>query len=261
MKKKFFTAVIAILMMLSPVICMAGDLQPPSSSEDAGGGMTAPAARKQELMETGMDMIIQAMDAAMALAETETGDAIAFAAFPEYIDGSPGIMGKSRLTAEQMRGYLLSVYPDADEEVLGLPEIYLEEGEKEMVRGDIAFAQSILETGHFQYEGSAVTPDQHNYCGMGVTRNGLKGESFATAREGVRAQIQHLKAYASTEPLNGDCIDPRFEFVERGIAPSLDGLSRHWAAGGEYGDHIEAILEKIAAFPVQKTEDDAKSSY
>lgn len=168
--------------------------------------------------------------------------------YPEYIDGSLGIMGASRISEEQMLSYLQSVYPDAPEEVKQLPGLYLEEGRKEGVRGDVAFAQAVLETGHFEYEGSAVTPDQHNYCGLGVTRNGMKGESFPTAREGVRAQIQHLKAYASTEPLNGECIDPRFELVTRGIAPSLDSLSRRWAVGDEYGDHIEELMEKIASY-------------
>ena len=81
----------------------------------------------------------------------------------------------------------------------------------EGVRGDIAFAQSCLETGNFSFAGSAVTLEQNNFCGMGVTANGLKGNSFSTAQLGIRAQVQHLKAYASTEPLKGECIDPRFK--------------------------------------------------
>ena len=73
-------------------------------------------------------------------------------------------------------------------------------GNAEGVRGDIAFAQSCLETENFGFSGSAVTLDQNNFCGMGVTSNGMKGNSFDTPQLGIRAQIQHLKAYASRMP-------------------------------------------------------------
>ena len=75
--------------------------------------------------------------------------------------------------------------------------LYLSEGKAEGVRGDIAFAQSCLETGNFGFFGSAVTLDQNNFCGMGVTSNGMRGNSFDTPQLGIRAQVQHLKTYAS----------------------------------------------------------------
>ena len=59
----------------------------------------------------------------------------------------------------------------------------------------MAIAQSIIETGWFKYAGSAVTADQHNYCGLGVTNNGTKGAAFKSIEEGVTAQLQHLYAY------------------------------------------------------------------
>lgn len=66
------------------------------------------------------------------------------------------------------------------------------EGEAENIRGDIAFAQSCLETGNFTFSGSAVELSQNNFCGMGVTQNGETGNSFKTPQLGIRAQIQHL---------------------------------------------------------------------
>ncbi len=65
--------------------------------------------------------------------------------------------------------------------------LYLSEGKAEGVRGDIAFAQSCLETGNFGFSGSAVTLDQNNFCGMGVTSNGMKGNFFDTPQLGIRA--------------------------------------------------------------------------
>lgn len=92
---------------------------------------------------------------------------------------------------------------------------YISEGQAEGIRGDIAFAQSCLETGNFTFRDSAVTIGQNNFCGLGVIDNGMKGASFDTPQLGIRAQIQHLKAYANHEPLRNACIDPRFSLVSR----------------------------------------------
>ena len=163
------------------------------------------------------------------------------------------IMGEAEADAQQMRDLLLLMNPDATEEMLELPSIYLEEGAAEGVRGDIAFAQACLETGWFAFPPpTAVTYDQYNFCGMGVTSPGMKGNSFETSREGIRAQIQHLKAYASTEDLVNECVDPRFKYVHRGCAPYVEWLGIQenpqgygWAAGEDYGTHILRVLDGV----------------
>ena len=85
------------------------------------------------------------------------------------------IMGKSVVTTDQMRSYIKRVNPAAPKSVLDMIPFYLTEGKAEGVRGDIAFAQSCLETGNFIFKGSAVTLDQNNFAGIGVTQNGMKG--------------------------------------------------------------------------------------
>lgn len=166
------------------------------------------------------------------------------------------ITGTARATASQMTAYMKSVNPNVAQSVLDMIPYYLSEGKKEGIRGDIAFAQSCLETGNFAFKGSAVTLDQNNFCGMGVTSNGMKGNSFATPQLGIRAQIQHLKAYANTEPLVQAQIDPRFGYVQRGCAPYVEWLGiqenpsgRGWAAGAGYGKAILRILNGILSMP------------
>ena len=151
-----------------------------------------------------------------------------------------------------MESYLKKANPSVAQSVIDMIPLYLSEGKAEGVRGDIAFAQSCLETGNFGFSGSAVTLDQNNFCGMGVTSNGMKGNSFATPQLGIRAQIQHLKAYASTAALVNACIDPRFQYVTRGAAPYVEWLGSKenpkgvgWATGAGYGGKILAILKKI----------------
>lgn len=132
--------------------------------------------------------------------------------------GFTRIMGNAVATAEQMETYIKAKNPQVPQSVLDMIPLYLSEGQAEGVRGDITFAQSCLETGNFTFSGSAVTLEQNNFCGMGVTSNGLKGNSFDTPQLGIRAQIQHLKAYASTDALQNACVDPRFKYVTRGSA-------------------------------------------
>lgn len=162
------------------------------------------------------------------------------------------ITGKSEATAEQMQKYIRSKNPIVAQSVLDMVPQYIQEGKTEGIRGDIAFAQSCLETGNFTFRDSAVTLDQNNFCGMGVTANGMKGNSFPNTKTGIRAQIQHLKAYACTEPLNKECVDPRFQYVERGCAKYVEWLGiqenpkgKGWAAGSGYGSKILNIMEAI----------------
>ena len=87
---------------------------------------------------------------------------------------------------------------------------------------------------------------------MGVTQRGMKGNSFDTPKDGIRAQIQHLKAYATTDPLAGACVDPRYKWVDKGCAPYVEWLGQQenpngkgWAAGAGYGDKVLGILQSI----------------
>ena len=111
----------------------------------------------------------------------------------------------------------------------------------------MTIAQSILETGWFKYAGSAVTADQHNYCGLGVTSNGVKGGTFDTIEDGVTAQLQHLYAYGCKDALpSGETVlDPRFSLVSRGVAPYWQQLAGRWACPGydtkTYASPVDAM--------------------
>lgn len=108
-----------------------------------------------------------------------------------------------------------------------------------------AIAQSILETGWFKYSGSAVVPEHHNYCGLGVTVNGKPGNIFDTIENGVRAQLQHLYAYGCTDaiPTGEPLVDERFKYVTRGIAPTWEELAGRWAVPGYDGNDPELAIK------------------
>lgn len=169
------------------------------------------------------------------------------------------IMGEAHATAQQMALFCRS--KNAEPKLTSctleqLAEIFLEEGKAEGVRGDVAFAQSLHETGYFKF-GGIVLPSQNNYAGIGALNGNATGQAatFPDPRTGVRAQIQHLKAYASTEPLVNTCVDPRFSLVARGSAPYVEWLGaadnpngKGWAVPGSgYGANVVKLLGQIMA--------------
>lgn len=156
------------------------------------------------------------------------------------------IIGAPRITAEQMERFVHSINPSAPY----LAQIFLDEGRKEGIRGDIAFAQSLRETGYFRF-GNMVLAEQNNFAGLGATNATPKGKGawFATPEEGVRAQIQHLKAYANSSSLRNPLVDPRFHLVKRGSAPYWEDLNGRWAVPGKtYGQDILKMYNKIRQF-------------
>lgn len=176
------------------------------------------------------------------------------------------IMGESVLTAQQMADFVMMKNPNNNKlkgiSVQKLAEIYLEEGRIEGIRGDVAFAQALKETGYFKYGGD-VKPNQNNYTGIGTIRKGVKGNYFKTPEEGVRVQIQHLKAYSSTLELNNPLIDPRFKYVKRGSAKTWSQLHGKWAMqrGGNYGEEILSIYSEMSKVPVVNLSSIKKEKY
>lgn len=175
------------------------------------------------------------------------------------------IMGKAQATAQQMALFCRSKNSTPQLTSCSLEqlaEMFVEEGEAEGVRGDVAFTQSLHETGYFKF-GGIVLPSQNNYAGIGALNGNATGQaaSFPDPRTGVRAQIQHLKAYASTEALVNACVDPRFSLVARGVAPYVEWLGaadnpqgRGWAVpGAGYGANIVKLLGQIMAQETPQT--------
>lgn len=156
------------------------------------------------------------------------------------------IMGDAILTIDQIQHWIRNVGASKPEilSYINLPVIFLQEGAAEGVRGDLAFCQSVWETNYFRFTGDVV-PEQHNYAGLGTVGGGVKGCYFPDDRIGIRAQIQHLKGYATGEALKNDCVDPRYKYISpKGKAKTVEELGGKWAVPGydtkKYGSLAEA---------------------
>lgn len=169
------------------------------------------------------------------------------------------IMGTSSVTVDQMVSYYNKRYTfPADtyrdkgaDSAEAFFKILKEEAEAEGVRADVLFAQVMLETGGLKFGGD-VQPSQCNFGGLGAVGGGAAGETFADVRTGLRAQVQHLKAYASTDGLNNACVDKRFQYVSRGTARYVEWLAipqnpygKGWAADADYGTKLLRIMDSL----------------
>ncbi len=169
---------------------------------------------------------------------------------PSGTQASRSLTGTPVFSEETLTAYFMSQNPSAGRaEVSRLAALYIEEGAMEGINSDVAFAQMCLETGYLRF-GNLVTPDMHNYCGLGAIDAQHPGERFETEQLGVRAHIQHLHAYGTTSEsvLNNALVDSRYRYVSpRGKAPTVFELAGTWAADRQYGEKLDAILTKMQA--------------
>ena len=167
------------------------------------------------------------------------------------IAGATNILGTPQISTDQMYQFVKSKNPGWSFSY-EIAKQYHDQGVKWGIRGDVALAQACVETGWFRYTGgTAVTPDDHNYCGLGVTTLGYKGCQFGSIATGVSAHLQHLWAYATTAglPSGWTLVDPRFNYVRRGCATTFENLGYgHWAAAGGYGSSIMSIYNEMKNF-------------
>ena len=176
--------------------------------------------------------------------------------------GTVSLMGPSALSAAQLTAWFNGRSPQpggvygATVGVATLTQYYVEEGAAEGVAGDVAFVQGILETGWYRFGGS-VPGWMNNFAGIGATATNPAPAAFPDARTGVRAQIQHLRAYGdpgasvcAVPPLHNPCVDPRFALVApKGKAPTWNQMGNgNWATSPTYASSILRLYNEARAF-------------
>lgn len=161
------------------------------------------------------------------------------------LEDADQIMSMGNATESQLMNFLVQRNNQAGNDFPDIAKIYLDEAQKEGVNYDVAFAQMCLATNYLRF-GGWIKPEQNNFCGLGDAQGSPEGATFPDVRTGVKAHIEHLKAYASTEMIKHQpIVDPRFDYVPRGVAPSVYDLARRWSSDPDYGERIMTILKRL----------------
>jgi hypothetical protein len=163
-----------------------------------------------------------------------------------------------RLNADQLAAWFEANRPSSLPYRASVPprelaQLYLDEGRAEGVAGAIAFAQSVLETAYFNFpDHGQVRPEFNNFSGIGACDGGTcTVATFPTAQLGVRAQIQHLRAYAdptvTVTTLAFPLESPRFHLVTpKGTAPNWEDFGNgRWATDPAYADKVLRVYASM----------------
>ena len=168
------------------------------------------------------------------------------------------VMGATRVTAADAAAWFHTKGSggSATVPVEALAQMFIEEGAAENVAGDLAFVQAMVETGWLRF--SARMPRHHNnFSGIGAVEGGSSSAVFGDARTGVRAQIQHLRAYADAWVTPADLahplVDPRFHLVARGSAPTWAHFGNgKWATDPHYSGKIHRLHDELVSFAASR---------
>jgi hypothetical protein len=169
---------------------------------------------------------------------------VAYAHTPPETILSEGALSKDALVA-----FLLANNPRINRTFAGqIVGLYIAEAKAEGVNYEIAFAQMCYHTRFLTFDGTFAKAHSNNFFGLTSFNNHQQAYVFDSYQEGIRAHIQHLKGYATEEPLNKECVDPRYYKIQEkhgwGSSPTIDGLSGKWA-GADYAHKIRKILERM----------------
>jgi hypothetical protein len=181
---------------------------------------------------------------------------VGIARFKELaVNSASPILGPNQLTADDLAAFVLKSgqRPHLSVSIQALAKIYIEESTDEGVRGDVMWAQSILESGWFRYAGSMVGRFDNNFAGIGACDSCKHGFVFPDARTGVRAQVQNLKIYVDPDY---DAKTAAHEIVLpgvlklgfRGDVHSWFDLTGRWATARNYGPRVYDIYLQMVAF-------------
>jgi hypothetical protein len=158
---------------------------------------------------------------------------------------SPTILGPPVLSAAEMARWFASTKQKANTTVpiAQLTQDYVDAGQQTGVRPDLAFAQSIVETGYFSFPSyGQLTKTDNNFAGIGACDTCAHGWRFPNAATGVAAQMELLEAYASPTPVPTPLLG---SIGVGGCCPTWLALAGKWASSTTYGISILATYHRM----------------
>lgn len=161
---------------------------------------------------------------------------------------SPSILGQSILTAPELAAWFKSTgrKPNITVNMKQLTGYYQAWGKKTGVRYDVAFAQSIVETGFFSFPTfGQLTPKDNNFAGIGACDTCSHGWSFPNASDGVGAQLELLYEFASTKPLPKGIPNEIGAAGIGGCCTDWMALAGMWASSLVYGISIMTVYNQM----------------
>ncbi len=186
--------------------------------------------------------------------EAQLAAALASVAGPSSVPpGELSILGGSALSAKQLTGwYNAQGYVDLTTAPIGpLAAWYIQAGAEEGVRGDVAFAQAVLETGGFS---SPDAVDLSNFAGIGHCDTCAAGWAFPSPQAGVLGHVQLLRIFATSAagpPSAPPPVLPSLtpgQQMSAGCCSTVERLTGVWATDPAYDQQILDIYGQMLSY-------------
>jgi Mannosyl-glycoprotein endo-beta-N-acetylglucosaminidase len=166
---------------------------------------------------------------------------------------SPSILGPAAMTGPELAAWFASTGHKANTTV-PMPQLaaaYQAAGTATGVRDDLAFAQSIVETGYFSFPSyGQLTANDNNFAGIGACDSCATGWKFPTAADGVGAQLELLESYASTKPVKTPLLPGNVSVG--GCCQTWVQLAGVWASSLIYGISIMTVYNQMLTWVIPK---------
>ncbi len=162
--------------------------------------------------------------------------------------GGPSILGPPLLSAAEVVGWFQSTGAPANATVpiSTLVQDYFKAARVTGVRPDIAFAQSVVETGYFSFPVGGQDPASYdNFAGIGACDSCKHGWRFPSAYSGVLTQESLLNEYAEPPPLYGPPGGLVAGLGVAGCCHTWMALSGTWASNPNYGYIILSVYKEM----------------
>jgi flagellum-specific peptidoglycan hydrolase FlgJ len=223
-----------------------------AAERQAGAEAGARVAGDRVNQATAQGLVGQSQEAVRAAQATQQAAVAALGSSTSA--GGLSVSGHPALTAAQLTAWFdYAGYADETPASVGqLASWYLQDGDEEGVRGDVAFAQAILETGGFI---SSDAVNLNNYAGIGHCDNCAQGYQFPSPADGVLGQIQLLEIFA--DPGGGSGGPPPVlpsltaaNQSETGCCSTWESLTGVWATDPYYGAKILSLYDAILQYTI-----------
>jgi hypothetical protein len=165
------------------------------------------------------------------------------------------LLGGSALTASELAAWFnWEGYADLTSAPIDkLAGWYISYGQKMGVRGDVAFAQAVLETGGFA---SPDAVDINNFAGIGHCDTCASGFSFPSPEKGVLGHVQLLRIFATTAAPPPHAPPPVLDLLtpaqqpRAGCCSTVQSLTGVWATDPTYGAQILGIYQQMLDYAI-----------
>ncbi len=161
---------------------------------------------------------------------------------------SLGYNANASTDIERAINHIIMINPYVNEdEIREILNIYFSESLSENTNPLVPIAQMLYHTKYFKSKEITETTFNFGFIGSDNAESKWASASFPTPTLGIRAHIQHIKAYSTTDPIKSEIVDPRYPILVREGLVGTKNTLREMLGSWYPPENSEKIYAEIIA--------------